>query len=102
YLDGKHDLAIEHYRRAEEMEPRNIKVRYNEGLAHLGLKQWPEAEAAFEKALALDPKHSGAYQGMSHALRGQGQNADALKNALQAAELTRYQSADVLLSLADA
>jgi tetratricopeptide (TPR) repeat protein len=102
YLDGQHDLAIEHYRRAEEMEPRNIKVRHNEGLAHLGLQRWPEAEAAFRKTLALDPKHSGAYQGLSHALRGQGQTAEALKNALQAAELTRYQSADVLLSLADA
>jgi tetratricopeptide (TPR) repeat protein len=102
YLEGKHDLAVEHYRRAEEMEPRNIKVRYNEGLAHLGLEQWREAQLTFEKTLSLDPKHSGAYQGMSHALRGQGQTAEALKNALRAAELTRYQSADVLISLADA
>lgn len=102
YLEGQHDVALEHYRRAQEMEPRNIKVRYNEGLAHLGLGQWPEAADAFEKTLALDPKHSGAYQGMSHALRNRGQFAAALKNALQAAELTRYQSADVLLSLADA
>jgi tetratricopeptide (TPR) repeat protein len=39
---------------------------------------------------------------MSHALRGQGQNTEALKHALKAAELTRFESADVLLSLADA
>jgi tetratricopeptide (TPR) repeat protein len=102
YLDGQHAAALEHYRKAEEMEPRNIKVKYNTGLAHLGLSQWQAAAAAFEKTLALDPKHFGAYQGMSHALRGQGQNTEALKHALKAAELTRFESADVLLSLADA
>ena len=102
YLDGRHGTALEHYRKAEEMEPRNIKVKYNSGLAHLGLSQWQDAATAFEKTLALDPKHFGAYQGMSHALRGQGQNTEALKNAIKAAELTRFESADVLLSLADA
>ena len=102
YLDGQHDMALEHYRKAAEMEPRNIKVQYNTGLAHLALSQWHDAAVAFEKTLALDPKHSGAYQGMGHALRGQGQNTEALKNAIKAAELTRFESADVLLSLADA
>jgi predicted CXXCH cytochrome family protein len=102
YMDGRHDEALEHYLLAEEMEPRNVKVKYNQGLAHLGLNQWGDAAAAFGKVLALDPKHSGAYQGMSHALRGQGQSVEALKNALVAAELTRFENADILLSLADA
>ncbi|MBC7852966.1 MAG: tetratricopeptide repeat protein [Pirellulaceae bacterium] len=102
YLDGRHGEALEHYHRAAEMEPRNAKVKDNQGLAHLGLGQWQEAEAAFGKVLALDPKHSGAYQGLSHALRGRGQNAEALKNALRAAELTRFANVDILLSLADA
>ena len=31
---------------------------------------------------------------MSHALRGQGQNTEALNHALKAAELTRFESAD--------
>jgi tetratricopeptide (TPR) repeat protein len=102
YLDGRHGEALEHYRRAEEMEPRNVKVKQNKGLAHLGLGQWEEAAAAFMKVLALDPKHSGAYQGLSHSLRGKGQHAEAVKNALRAAELTRFANVDILLSLADA
>jgi tetratricopeptide (TPR) repeat protein len=102
YLDGEHSEALEHYLRAEEMEPRNVKVKYNRGLAHAGLGQWEDAETAFRKVLALDPKHAGAYQGLSHALRGQGQSVEALKNAQRAAELTRFANADVLLSLADA
>ncbi|MGI8982462.1 MAG: tetratricopeptide repeat protein [Pirellulaceae bacterium] len=102
YLDGRHGEALEHYRRAEEMEPRNVKVKNNRGLAHLGAGQWEEAEASFTKVLALDPKHSGAYQGLSHSLRRQGQHAEAVKNALRAAELTRFENVDILLTLADA
>lgn len=102
YLDSQHGEAIEHYLRAEEMEPRNVKMKYHRGMAHLGASQWDNATAAFEKVLVLDPKHSGAYQGLSHAQRGLGQNKEAVKNARRAAELTGFRNADILISLADA
>jgi predicted CXXCH cytochrome family protein len=102
HLEGQHDEALEHYHRAEEMEPRNAKVKFNKGLSHLGLEQWEDARVAFLKVVELDPKNPGAFQGLSRALRGQGQHLEALKNAQRAAELTRYESADILLSLADA
>jgi len=102
YLDNKHDEAVQHYLLAEEMEPRNSKVKYNRGLALLGLQRWEEAGSAFGKVIELDPKHSGAHQGLSHALRGQGKNDEALNMALKAAELSRYENLDILLSLSDA
>ncbi|MFN0017151.1 MAG: tetratricopeptide repeat protein [Pirellulaceae bacterium] len=101
-LEGQHRAAVEHYQLAAEMEPRNAKVKFNKGLAHLGLEQWEDGRVTFLSVLEMDPQNSGAFQGLSRALRGQGQHLEALQHAQRAAELTRYESADVLLTLADA
>jgi tetratricopeptide (TPR) repeat protein len=41
--------------------PTRIYGAYLAGLAHLGLGQPEEAKEAFEKTLALDPSHTGAW-----------------------------------------
>jgi tetratricopeptide (TPR) repeat protein len=61
-----------------------------------------EAAQGFRGALAADPNHAGAHQGLSHALRLQGKFGEAVPHARRAARLTECENADVLVSLADA
>ncbi len=102
YLDGKPEQALEHYRHAEELEPYNAQVKYQIGLSLLKLSRWPDAEDCFRQALKINPNHAGACQALSHALRQQGETAEALHFAQEAARLTQFGNVDVLVTLAEA
>ena len=41
--------------RALELDPKRPEFYYSRGLVHLALRQYPQAEQAFEAALALQP-----------------------------------------------
>ncbi|GEM_PF-5821124 len=49
--------AAEMFRRELERDPRNSRLRYNLGLAHLGLKEYRDAAGAFREA-AKDPAYA--------------------------------------------
>ena len=102
YLDGRPADATEFYRRAVEIEPFDAKLNYHWGLALLRLDRWADAGERFGQALTIDPNHAGASQGLSHALREQGQTKDAIQAARRAARLTRFEHPDVLATLAEA
>jgi len=57
------------------------------GSFHLQLRNWPAAEAAFRRALSLEPDNPGALLGLAGALARQDHNDDAAAAALQALEL---------------
>ena len=44
------------YDKALAIQPRHADAHYNKGLVLLKLGQKPEAQSAFQKAAALDPK----------------------------------------------
>jgi tetratricopeptide (TPR) repeat protein len=102
YLQGKPGDALEFYRRADEIEPFDSQINYKWGLALLKVGQAEEAGERFRQALQADPRHAGACQSLSHALRRQGQWNEAVRFARRAVRLTNGDNADVLLSLADA
>jgi tetratricopeptide (TPR) repeat protein len=102
YLAGKPAEAVQAYRRADDVEPFNAKTHYHWGLALAALERWEEASEHYQRVLTIDPNHAGSSQALSLALRRQGQPAKALPYALRAARLTRFENADVLLTLADA
>src|SRR5262249_31163468 len=102
YLDGNGETAVEAFRQADEILPFTAEINYRWGLALLTRKSWPEAASRFRQALRVNPAHAGAHQGVSHALRKQRQFAEALRHAQRAARLTRFENADILLTLADA
>lgn len=102
YLDGRAGEAAEYYRQAEEVEPYDAKVTYFRGLASLKLGRWSDAADNFRRVLTIDPHHAGASQGLSHALREQGQSAEAVKYGRRAARQTEFRVADVLVTLAEA
>jgi predicted CXXCH cytochrome family protein len=101
YLQDQPEEALDYYRRAEEIEPYNAKLNYHMGLALTKLGRWPDAAERFRRVLTLDPNHVGGSQGLCTALLQQGQAVEALRFAKKAARLTRYENADVLLTLAD-
>ncbi len=102
YLDGKHTEAADLFRKADELQPFASEINYRWGLTQLALERWPDAATRFRQAVTIDPNQAGAYQGLSHALRQQGQTAEALRHARRAAQLTDFRNADVLLTLVDA
>jgi tetratricopeptide (TPR) repeat protein len=101
YLDGRWELSVEKYRRADEIEPFTSKTNYQWALALMQLGRWSEAGKRFEQVLTIDPRHAGACQGLAHVLRKQGHLGKALGLARRAARLTRWQNPDVLITLAE-
>jgi tetratricopeptide (TPR) repeat protein len=102
FREGKWQEAAEHFRRADEVNPFTAEANYRWGLALLALERWPEAAGRFRQAVVVNPNHAGACQGLSHALRMQGQYEEAVRHAHHAARLTGFRNPDVLLTLVDA
>lgn len=102
YQEGRLKEAAEYFRRADEINPFTAEANFRWGLALLGLEQWREAATRFRQALAVNPNHAGAAQGLSHTLRMQGQNEEAVRHAHHAARLTGFQNPDVLMTLVEA
>jgi len=64
----KADEAIAAYRKALELEPKNLQAALGMGWANVYAERLPEAEAAFMKAIELDPKAAAdAYYGVARA-----------------------------------
>src|SRR5439155_21072297 len=81
--------------------PYGARVSYPWGVAVAKRGRLPAAIDRFRRVRAIDPGHAGGCQGLAHALREQGKAADALPYALRAAQLTRFQNADILVTLAE-
>lgn len=102
YIQGRPADAVEAYRQAEQIEPFDAKINYHWGLSLLKLGRWPQAADRFRRTVAIDPRHAGGYQGLSHALREESQFADAVRFGRRAARLTEFEQTDVLVTLAEA
>jgi tetratricopeptide (TPR) repeat protein len=83
---GKPRDAIELYRRAQELAPRDPEVPHERGLAHLELGEIGLAALAQAEALAIDPHHTGARAQRAAALEALGDDegaADELRELLR-------------------
>jgi tetratricopeptide (TPR) repeat protein len=61
----------------------------------------PEATDCFRRVLTIDPIHALGCQALAEALRRQAKPGEGLRYAQRAARLTKFQNADVLLTLAE-
>lgn len=102
FLQGRYSEAALAFREADKIEPYNAKTNYHLGLTLAKLEQWGEAMEVLRLVTKIDPNHAGAFQGLGAVLSKQGQSIDAVRYALHAARLSRFQDADVLLTLTDA
>jgi tetratricopeptide (TPR) repeat protein len=102
YIGGRSEESLGFYQRALEAEPSSAKIHYQLGLVMARLNRWPDAIASFREALVLEPNHAQVCQGLSHALRRQGESKEALFMAQRSARLTRFEDAYILVTLAEA
>jgi Flp pilus assembly protein TadD len=52
--------AILQFRNAAQVKPKDPEPYYRAGLAYVGIQDWADAVPSLRKALALNPKHTGA------------------------------------------
>lgn len=83
-LFKKHDAkaALEEFKRASKLDPWYGQLYMLQGLAHMQLQQWSEAQWSFEEAAKVEPGNAKAYLGAGSALNEQKEYGAAQK-ALQ-------------------
>jgi tetratricopeptide (TPR) repeat protein len=79
--EGNDELAIQHYRKALELDPA-AETYFNLGLACRRLKRWDEAAEAYERATRLDGTFAKAWLNLGYVRM----NQDRLSEARQAFE----------------
>ncbi|MDP2430660.1 MAG: alkaline phosphatase family protein [Pseudomonadota bacterium] len=80
--EGKPEAALERLTRAGQSETRRPSLHIQIGETLVALRRWPEAEAAFRRALILDPRNPHAHLGMAKACLRQGRVEEGVAAAL--------------------
>jgi serine/threonine-protein kinase len=84
---GEHELALEHLRRAVDLEPGSDVLLYNLGLGLSDIGETEAAKAKYREALAINPKHAPAHNNLAALLMNEpGKDKEALRHMLQAVE----------------
>jgi type IV pilus assembly protein PilF len=86
-------VAIEEVKLALAADPDYEPAHNLMGLIHMELKQLPEAEASFRRALQIDPRDSDANHNLGQFLCQNGREADGVKYFLIAVQDPLYRSA---------
>jgi tetratricopeptide (TPR) repeat protein len=100
YLDGRFDEALQHYRRAEEVEPYSGKINHQMGLAYLKLKRWSDAADRFKAAIKIDPQDVSSCVSLCEVLGQMEKWSDVVVYARQAVDLTNSAEPNLLKTLA--
>lgn len=91
--------ALDEFKRASKLDPWFGQAYMLQGLAHMDLQQWSDAQWAFEEAAKVEPGNAKAYLGAGSALNEQQNYVDAQK-ALQKALDIRPDMAEAHYELA--
>lgn len=71
--------ALDEFKRASKLDPWFGQAYMLQGLAHMDLQQWSDAQWAFEEAAKVEPGNAKAYLGAGSALNEQQNYAEAQK-----------------------
>jgi TolB-like protein len=74
---GRWEAAVEHFRQAEQLDPRSVTNPFALGGALLFLRRYPEAREAIDRGLALAPTKLGLMGGKAMTFLAQGDLAGA-------------------------
>lgn len=75
--NGRHDLALSEYVKGLAAEPRNAELHFRAAESQVAIGKLADAAVAYRRALALQPNHAGALEGLGLLLLKQGQQAPA-------------------------
>jgi tetratricopeptide (TPR) repeat protein len=87
---------------AEKIDPGHSMNHFVWGMALTKQERWADAENQFRITLKSSPKHVGANQGLSEALRHQGQAKEAVRFGRRAVHWGDPKNAEALLTLGEA
>jgi tetratricopeptide (TPR) repeat protein len=88
-LFKKHDAraGLDEFKRASKLDPWYGQAYMLQGLAHMQLQEWSEAQWAFEEAEKVEPGNAKAYLGAGSALNEQKNYAEAQKSLQRSLEI---------------
>ena len=84
---GKDDEAINQFQQILAKIPTCSDCQYNMGMAYSHKQAYPEAEAAFKKAIEMAPEKAEAYTGLANVYNAQKKFDEAAAASAKAAEL---------------
>jgi predicted AlkP superfamily phosphohydrolase/phosphomutase/tetratricopeptide (TPR) repeat protein len=100
YAEGKKQEALDHLMKAEKADAKQPDLHVKLGDVYLKMKQLPDAERSYRKALAIDPESADAYAGLSQVYLRMRKNSEACDAALSAVGLRyHYPKAHFLLGI---
>jgi serine/threonine protein kinase/tetratricopeptide (TPR) repeat protein len=85
---GNHDLAVEEFQRALDLDPRNAEALAGIAMSYQNAGRIPEAEAAFLKSAALRPDDWSGYNALGNFYGVIGRQKEAIKQFRKAIGLT--------------
>lgn len=99
YLSTKEDPAkiVELLDEAKKAMPDNASLYYVEGNIYTGIKDYDKADAAYNKALEIQPGYDMAYYGLATTLLKRGEDLVDQMNALDVREWKKYDEMKVQL-----
>jgi len=83
----KYDLALDHYTKAIEVQPRREEVYNNRGVVFLNLGEYEKAYNDFSKGMSLNPLHHESYNNRGFALSLMGKYDMAIRDFEMALKL---------------
>ena len=85
---GKHDEAIAKFNEVAALVPKCPECYLNIGANYTQKKDWAQAEAAYKKAIEIDPNSGDAYNGLANVYNAQKKFDQAAEASAQAMKLT--------------
>ncbi len=83
-LEGRHEDAIQEYRRAIELKGADAQIHTNLAATYLAMSRADEAKRALEEAIATDPEYAPAYSNLGVVLEQMGERERAREAYLRA------------------
>ncbi|MDR4507354.1 MAG: tetratricopeptide repeat protein [Candidatus Brocadiaceae bacterium] len=71
--------AIENYKRALELDPKNSYILYNLGVGYLDMGLYEDAEAIFKESLEIEPDYDKAHYNLAFSYHKQGRIDETIK-----------------------
>lgn len=87
---GRTDVGVELLRKAAAGRPGDIRPHLMLGSALIHLRQWPDAEASFRRAVQIDENNHEAFDGLSVSLLAQNRPEEAADAALSAVGILHH------------
>jgi tetratricopeptide (TPR) repeat protein len=90
FVEGKTDEALAHLKKVEATKQNIRYLQQHLGRAYLKLREWKEAESAFNRELKIDDDNPASHHGLAVAVLNQRRNEEAAEHCLRAITLEHH------------